>query len=223
MKAIDTIYNGYKFRSRLEARWAVFFDELDIKYDYEVEGFDLGDAGWYLPDFWLPDIQAWIEIKHIPNHIGNADEDKKARALRDETGFPVLICGGAPKESWHRFYGYWENKGILESCESYATFQSSWCYSREIEILVIEEDPNFAIVNNGNQKLDTVKTIYQVAEDLAGEDIKKDGNVEMITYYMDLIDKDEVRIFDITKSHARTCKAAVKARQARFEHGECGK
>jgi len=221
MKAIDTIYNGYKFRSRLEARWAVFFDELEIKYKYEVEGFDLGDAGWYLPDFWLPEIEAWIEVKPIPNHIGNTDEDNKARALRDETGFPVLICGGAPKESWHRFYGYWENKGILESCESYATFQSSWCDS--IEILVIEEDPNFAIVNNGNQKLDAVKTIYQVAEDLAGEDIKKDGNVEMIAYYMDLIDEDEVRIFDITKSHARTCKAAVKARQARFEYGECSK
>lgn len=27
IKAIDTIYKGYKFRSRLEARWAVFFDE----------------------------------------------------------------------------------------------------------------------------------------------------------------------------------------------------
>lgn len=41
MKAIETIYNGYRFRSRLEARWAIFFDELKIKYQYELEGYEL--------------------------------------------------------------------------------------------------------------------------------------------------------------------------------------
>ena len=30
IKAIETEYNGYKFRSRLEARWAVFFDALGV-------------------------------------------------------------------------------------------------------------------------------------------------------------------------------------------------
>jgi hypothetical protein len=51
IKAIQTKYNGYHFRSRLEARWAVFFDTLGIKYLYENEGYDLGELGWYLPDF----------------------------------------------------------------------------------------------------------------------------------------------------------------------------
>ena len=54
IKAIETEYNGYRFRSRLEARWAVFFDELGIKYQYEPEGFDL-DGTLYLPDFYLPE------------------------------------------------------------------------------------------------------------------------------------------------------------------------
>jgi len=63
LKPIETQYNGYKFRSRLEARWAVFFDTVGINYEYEKEGFDLGEAGWYLPDFWLPDLHRWIEIK----------------------------------------------------------------------------------------------------------------------------------------------------------------
>jgi hypothetical protein len=36
--AIQTHYNGYHFRSRLEARWAVFFDECGIRYQYEPEG-----------------------------------------------------------------------------------------------------------------------------------------------------------------------------------------
>lgn len=47
MKAIETIYNNYHFRSRLEARWAVFFDTLGIEYRYEPEGYDL-DGLWYL-------------------------------------------------------------------------------------------------------------------------------------------------------------------------------
>lgn len=63
MKAIQTEYNGYKFRSRLEARWAVFFDMLKVRYQYEPEGFNLGNGGKYLPDFYLPEWCAYVEIK----------------------------------------------------------------------------------------------------------------------------------------------------------------
>lgn len=48
---IETVYNGYRFRSRLEARWAVFFDSLGVKYEYEPEGFNIPGVGNYLPDF----------------------------------------------------------------------------------------------------------------------------------------------------------------------------
>ena len=41
IKPIETIYNGYRFRSRLEARWAVFFDALNIQCLYETEGEEL--------------------------------------------------------------------------------------------------------------------------------------------------------------------------------------
>jgi hypothetical protein len=51
VKAIETVYNGYRFRSRLEARWAVFFDALGVEYEYEPEGFELPSGRRYLPDF----------------------------------------------------------------------------------------------------------------------------------------------------------------------------
>lgn len=51
-KAIPTRYAGCHFRSRLEARWAVFFDELGVRWDYEAEGYST-PAGPYLPDFLL--------------------------------------------------------------------------------------------------------------------------------------------------------------------------
>jgi len=63
IKAIDTVWDGNLFRSRLEARWAVFFKTLGIKYEYEPEGFELGDGLRYLPDFRLPEHKCWIEIK----------------------------------------------------------------------------------------------------------------------------------------------------------------
>lgn len=42
MKPIETRYAGCRFRSRLEARWAVFFDTLGVKWLYEPEGFVVG-------------------------------------------------------------------------------------------------------------------------------------------------------------------------------------
>lgn len=64
LKPIPTEYKGYAFRSRLEARWAVFLDALAIEWHYEHEGFMLAPFGiWYLPDFYLPELGCWIEVK----------------------------------------------------------------------------------------------------------------------------------------------------------------
>lgn len=73
IKPIETIYDGYRFRSRLEARWAVFFDSMGIKYQYEPEGMDLGKI-YYLPDFYLPDFECYVEIK-AEGKIKFIDED----------------------------------------------------------------------------------------------------------------------------------------------------
>lgn len=69
-KAIETSYAGHRFRSRLEARWAVAFDALGVRWQYEVEGYECGTRlSWsdrtikYLPDFWLPDLGTWAEVK----------------------------------------------------------------------------------------------------------------------------------------------------------------
>jgi hypothetical protein len=66
IKAIKTKYNGYLFRSRLEARWAVVFKNLNIKYEYEPEGYILNND-LYLPDFWLPFAPEFAECCEYPN------------------------------------------------------------------------------------------------------------------------------------------------------------
>ena len=47
-KAHPTMYQGVRFRSRLEARWAAFFDLVDWQWEYEPVDMD----GW-TPDFWV--------------------------------------------------------------------------------------------------------------------------------------------------------------------------
>lgn len=61
-RAIETHWHGYRFRSRLEARWAVFFDCLEIEFSYEPEGFHT-DVGGYLPDFFFPQVRCYGEVK----------------------------------------------------------------------------------------------------------------------------------------------------------------
>jgi hypothetical protein len=65
LQPIETRYNGYRFRSRLEARWAVFMDVIGVPYEYEPEAYHL-PSGNYLPDFYLPSIQTFAEVKPDP-------------------------------------------------------------------------------------------------------------------------------------------------------------
>jgi len=101
MKVIQTSYSGYLFRSRLEARWAVFFDSLNINWEYEKEGFEFKNGRRYLPDFWLLDVYArnnqwqgiWMEIKGVnPTEI----EEYKCHLLEEATAQPVFLAVGIP-------------------------------------------------------------------------------------------------------------------------------
>lgn len=101
IKPIETIYNGYRFRSRLEARWAVFFDTLGIQYEYEPEGFKLSDGTMYLPDFYLPAFDYYVEIKGFSKHLRNdldkvenfVHEIKKSVAILSEIPYSEEAAG----------------------------------------------------------------------------------------------------------------------------------
>lgn len=87
IKPIETVYNGYRFRSRLEARWAVFFDALGIKYEYETEGFEMSDGTMYLPDFYLPESDSFFEVKGIMSE----KDDHKIRLFIQESNHGVTV------------------------------------------------------------------------------------------------------------------------------------
>lgn len=100
IKPIETIYNGHKFRSRLEARWAVFFTEANIPFEYELEGFELGNGLRYLPDFYLRDIGVYVEVK--PNkEISRKDLEKMVKFAVDGEKGLVLIMGTPSTETMY--------------------------------------------------------------------------------------------------------------------------
>lgn len=116
IKPIETYYNGYRFRSRLEARWAVFFDSMGIRYKYEKEGFSL-PSGPYLPDFWLPDWEIWFEVK------GQFPTLKELHRLQDLcalTGYAACCSEGLPSDKFQgQCFVYSQKAEWAESEQSY--------------------------------------------------------------------------------------------------------
>ncbi len=98
--AIQTEYKGYLFRSRLEARWAVFFDILGIEWIYEPEGLILLDGTHYLPDFFLLDFRCYFEVKG--RDIKGTEKERaairKISAGMDSNSWVGLICFGDPMD-----------------------------------------------------------------------------------------------------------------------------
>jgi len=94
--AIPTRYRGYRFRSRLEARWAVLFDHLDIGWLYEPEGFIVGGKH-YLPDFLL-ECGTWVEVKGYEEGLNKPFLRKAALTLpctpaSGERGPRLMVLG----------------------------------------------------------------------------------------------------------------------------------
>lgn len=84
VQAIQTTYNKHHFRSRLEARYAVFFEALGWDWQYEPEGFDLPFNGYYLPDFFVtppswcywPTGPFWLEVKADARRTSRLEREK---------------------------------------------------------------------------------------------------------------------------------------------------
>ncbi len=100
IKPIETRYAGCRFRSRLEARWALFFDRADIGWQYEPQGFNI-DGRSYLPDFRLTSCGTWVEVKGQLSAADRAFLERAATQLPvdngpGERGPGLIIVGEIP-------------------------------------------------------------------------------------------------------------------------------
>jgi hypothetical protein len=116
MKAIETIYSGIRFRSKTEAKWALFMDIIGCKWIYEPEGYDLGNGVFYCPDFYLPDIETFLEIKPI-----TGGHPSPTIALAAQSGKRVITMRGEPF-----FYQHDEDAGTCHQL-GLQNYGDDWC------------------------------------------------------------------------------------------------
>lgn len=233
MKAIETEYNGYLFRSRVEARWAVFLTALQIKFEYEFEGYHLGDK-MYLPDFYLPDHGVYIEVK---GEKPNEEEMGKAFLLARESGKPVILAFGGfyidrsieylttVSPGCFVFWGtasQWWNHSFNNSDRF--IINKGWSLfneSRMISLINFLKSKNMNVSYNG-----TAKSWQKVVDkDKEYYDLKY--GIDHPLYKYGVVDKD-LCVFDISKyvtmanayDHRlseRSLRAYTQASKARFE------
>jgi hypothetical protein len=204
INAIETRYKGLRFRSRLEARWAVFFDAMNYEWRYEEEGFELhafNEIIRYLPDFHLlnrkyPGI--YIEVKGSDDKI---DQDKFSKMLDFGGILPhgqdnydgqngLIILGEIPNQD-HGFVChpiYQHHKGIQQNWiyfTTYGMFKVDYSFEGALSYFV------------GN----SLCTFYGLEGSVGGFTCKH-------------------KFFHSPYHDPTVWGAYRKARQARFEHGE---
>lgn len=211
IKPIETFYNGYRFRSRLEAKWAVFFDDVGIPYEYETEGYVLPDGRYYLPDFYLPWFKTFVEVKR--KSIDYDEKEiamQKIRMLFESSSIEciAMLCLGDPVDrdvsvycnysdeekqgsgwfsAWFYEGAWYRNRKDIQYNDSMVTNPDEYGYTKHFITLNCETPrDSFCLTNRWNE----------MGIECQERMIRYRNNFE---------------------------ESAKLARQARFEHGECWK
>ena len=108
-------YDGYRFRSKIEAQWYVYFKTLGIEVHYEPETISLqwlnGKIINYLPDFYLPDLDCYVEIKL--ETTPTTDESMKCYLLAEQTGKNVFLFYETIGKKNANGYVYLKTSGVF--------------------------------------------------------------------------------------------------------------
>lgn len=207
-KPITTIYDGYKFRSRLEARWAVFFHEAGIEYQYETDGFQGENGLYYLPDFYLPEFEVYVEVKGTDKALAR-DAAKIAGAINNHAtpiSDGLLILGEIPnyeKIGWgnlpiFQFLYYEKAYGIVADCAAF----------------IPDLNPGGITLSTGFDEVLSCVFSYPTGT-------SNTPNIPQCVSVKAKWSKDDLQSYsDAQLAKIKLC--YQKARQARFERGETG-
>lgn len=217
---IETIYAGCRFRSRLEARWAVFFTTLGVEWEYEPQGYLVGDEGHqrpYLPDFYLPQLGTWVEVKGDPMRL---DLGLIADAVDPKTGLgrpnpyyetTVLILGQIPAPG--SAYLHW-----LASRQGYASCDRG-CGCMDVQYSQVAFLAVPKVITD--EMTDTAMLEKFQAHSLAtlGAVLYQTGRSYLRPHTADPTKPERTNLVPMSR---RVDEAYRAARSARFEHGESG-
>jgi hypothetical protein len=203
IKPIETRYKGYRFRSRLEARWAVFFDALGIDYQYEPQGFIVGyDHRPYLPDFLLPKYNLYCEVKPTPEAF---DWNLMLSCVDYGTGLPIanqngglLLLPNIPPPRW----------------DGPDSMRPTYCVHEQCPVCLVHRKGVEAYLWSFGDR--------RMIHDCLGS-WSDTGDTDIIPPPPDLVSNmvGDLGVYPV-HGHKEVDRALLAARSARFEHGECG-
>jgi hypothetical protein len=217
MNPIETHYAGCRFRSRLEARWAVFFDCLGVKWDYEPQGYLVGEKKRpYLPDFWLPGLSVWVEVK---GDMSGLDMSLLDDAVSHPGGLPtadpfgelgILVLGPIPEPGVAALH-WLLSRTVYAPCRSLEAFCAcnDLHFSQQMFISLTDEMLNFPRVR---------ASVGELAE-APGAALFQIGRTLLRPIWDDIVAPREFRHM---REDPAVDRAYSAARSARFEHGESG-
>jgi len=136
IRVLPTTYREVRFRSRLEARWAVYFDLIGLDWRYEPEGYEL-PSGNYCPDFECQNF--FVEVK--PNVAAREVSTAKFRELAQMTGKCVFCVVGPPSVKPQHSYSKDEDESMPGVFCHYAFTVKGWGvpYYTEDELDFLDE------------------------------------------------------------------------------------
>lgn len=220
IKPIETRYKGYRFRSRLEARWAVFFDALGIEWEYEKEGYELAQGINYLPDFYIPhydnhDNRMWVEVKA---QKFTEDELNKCRLLCAGTVKTVWLAEGLPEVKFYKFlypvkYVWSDDLLYFADCYPYFRDSEDWLLAADSSFVDlwyprVGETSRDDVI--GTQTVSFVPSVIQLTNRLPRSIERLHGFPNGLEFGVGV------------KEYRELTEAVNKAKSARFEHGEKG-
>lgn len=225
IKAIETTYAGHRFRSRLEARWAVFFDALGIEWEYEPQGYEVGctEMTMYLPDFRLPALDLWVEVKGDDTMI---KWETLGRAV-DTVGQTL------PRSSdWKRYGqdGFGDGGPALLVLGNIPPAGSRWAHplvrnSKGATVILSEWQDSTYFLGDRRIQLSPLVRINCWFDSSNGQDWQWEGQPPLSVHGDRLCDfrpDSQNRCHFDVDPWPRVDRAYTAARTARFEHGESG-
>lgn len=166
IKPIETHYAGCRFRSRLEARWAIALESMGVAWEYESQGYEctyrlsLASGTFpYLPDFWLPEIGVFAEVKAELNELDLVRLCDAAASLssnngggcHDAGGHDLVVLGPIPDPKLpHSPWRLHMHKGIL-AADPWQRHDVSYCTSlRSVNVAGDYGGASWASISDGN-------------------------------------------------------------------------
>ncbi len=139
-----TEYRGRRYRSRLDARWAAFFDQMGWKHEYDPIDF----AAWS-PEFLLCDFQMLVVVRPVaqfPDTLGDRLEEALGASpdkVTEDPPLELLLVGLCPglggdasnvgwwhcrQSGWHQAQIEWvsENLGGGQLPDIVKKFEDGW-------------------------------------------------------------------------------------------------